>query len=316
MLTMTTLRRCWTTDAPLTLTGLLTIAALGPSLAGVWLDPRLITGMPAWLKPTKFAISIAIYAFTLVWVFTFLPEWPRTRRIVGWTTAITLVLELTIIDAQAWRGTTSHFNTGTALDAALFSVMGVAILVQTLVSVLLAVALWRQQFADRALGWALRLGMTMTIIGASVGGLMVAPTADQLAAARATHQMPVSGSHTVGAADGGAGLPGTGWSREHGDIRAPHFIGLHGLQALALLALLVPRRGPDSRRVRLTLIGAGSYAVLFALLLVQALRGESVIAPSAATIGMFGAWAIGTALAWFAVAPRAAAGRSSATVLG
>ena len=49
------------------------------SLLGLWLDPRLITGAPAWLKPAKFAVSTAIYAFTLAWVFSYLREWPRTR---------------------------------------------------------------------------------------------------------------------------------------------------------------------------------------------------------------------------------------------
>lgn len=305
------------TDAPLTCTGLLMIAALALSLAGLWLDPRLITGMPAWLKPAKFAVSIAIYAFTLVWVFIYLPEWRRTRAIVGWTTAITLVLELVIIDAQAWRGTTSHFNVGTPLDGALFSIMGTAIVVQTLASVAVAVALWRQQFADRALGWALRLGLTITIVGASTGGLMVTPTAAQIAAARATHRLPISGAHTVGAPDGGPGIAGTGWSTEHGDIRVPHFIGLHALQALALVALLVPRRLSDTRRLRLTLVAAGSYAGLFAVLLVQALRGEPLIVPSGSTLAMFGVWAIGTAVAsWAAATPRAAAARLSAIVLG
>ena len=64
----------------LTFTGLLMLVVLAASLAGLWLDPRVITGAPAWLKPVKFAISIAIYTLTLVWVFTYLPEWARTRR--------------------------------------------------------------------------------------------------------------------------------------------------------------------------------------------------------------------------------------------
>jgi hypothetical protein len=172
--------RLWQSDAPLTTAGLLMVVALAASLAGMWVDPRTIGGAPAWLKPAKFAASTAIYALTLAWVFRYLPEWETTRRLVGRTTAAVFVLEVAIIDVQAWRGTTSHFNVGTPLDIALFSIMGLAIVLQTLASVAVAVALWRQTFADRAFGWALRLGMSITIIGAASGGLMTQPTEAQL----------------------------------------------------------------------------------------------------------------------------------------
>ena len=135
-------------------------------------------GAPAWMKPAKFAASIAIYTLTLAWVFTYLPEWTRTRRVVSWVTAVTLVLEIVIIDVQAWRGTTSHFNVGTLVDGVLFTIMGLAILVQTLAAVAVAVALWRQRFADRAIGWALRFGMTITIVGAMTGRADDQPTRD------------------------------------------------------------------------------------------------------------------------------------------
>lgn len=306
------------TDAPLTGTGLLMLAALAAALAGLWLDPRLITGAPAWLKPAKFAASTAIYTLTLAWIFTFLHDWTRTRRIVGWTTAVILVGEVGLIYVQAWRGTTSHFNVGTPLDAVVFAVMGIGIVVQMLASIAVAVALWRQRFDDVARGWALRLGLTISIIGASTGGLMTRPTAAQLAEARATHHLSVAGAHTVGAADGGPGLPGTGWSRAHGDLRVPHFLGLHAMQALPLIALVAGRRrASDARRVRLVLAGAGSYFALFAVLLTQALSGESLVAPSPVFVSAFSLWAVATVTAaWLAAAPRAAAARGSAIVLG
>lgn len=296
MLTMTTLRRLYTTDAPLTATGLLMLAALIPALAGLWLDPRVITGAPAWLKPAKFAVSTAIYTLTLAWIFTYLPDWVRTRRIVGWATAVILILEVGAIYAQAWRGTTSHFNVGTPLDATLWTTMGIGIVMQLFAGIAVAVALWRQQFGDAALGWALRLGMTMSIVGASTGGLMTKPTAAQLADARATHRIAVAGAHTVGAPDGGPGLPATGWSLSHGDLRVPHFLGLHAMQALPIVAVLLTRRQMLRRRVRLTLAAAVSYFILFALLLAQALNGQSIAAPSPVFITAFVLWAITTAL--------------------
>jgi hypothetical protein len=280
-----------------------------PSLVGILADARIIAGAPAWLKPFKFAVSTAVYSLTLAWVFGSLTDWPRVRRVVGWTTAIVFVLEVAIIDAQAWRGTTSHFNVSTTLDMVLFLVMGAAILLQTLVSVAVAVALWRQRFTDRPLGWALRLGMTLTIAGALTGPLMTRPTAAQLADARAGRPMMTVGAHSVGGVDGGPGVPVTGWSREHGDLRVPHFIGLHAVQALALIAVGLRRwRRPEAVRVRAVLAVAAGYAALFLLLLWTALRGQSVVAPDAMALASAAIWAVLTVLAlgWIGVGSRGA----------
>lgn len=307
MKTMT--KTLWQSDAKLTAVGILMTALLGATLIALLVDPRQIMGAPAWMKPAKFAASIAIYTFTLAWVFTYLREWPRTRRAVSWVTTVTLLLEIVIIDAQVWRGTTSHFNVGTLLDGVLFSIMGIAILVQTFAAIAVAVALWRQHFSDRAMGWALRLGMTITIAGAMTGGLMTQPTRAQRDNADAGNRMTVSGAHTVGAPDGGPGLPGTGWSREHGDLRVAHFLGLHALQIFGLAAFLLSRRGwQDVRQVRMVWAISASHVSLFALLLWQALRGQSVIAPDAATLTALGLWAALTASAiWFAGARTASA---------
>jgi hypothetical protein len=292
------LNQLWRGSQPLTATGLLMLVVLAGAVVGLAVDPRIVTGAPVWLKPAKFAVSIALYAFTLAWIFSLIPEWTRTRRVVGWTTAVTLVLEIVLIALQAVRGTTSHFNIATPFDAVVFAMMGVAIVVQTLSTIAVAVALWRHRFADPALGWALRLGMVITIVGAMTGGLMTQPTRQQLDAARVGQRMMIAGAHTVGAPDGGPGLPGTGWSTEHGDLRVAHFLGLHALQALPLLAVVLARRRLGHVvRVRLMMTAAASYVALFGILLSQALRGQSLLAPDALSISLVGVWAIGTAAA-------------------
>jgi hypothetical protein len=311
----TTLTALWKSDARLTALGVVMIALLAATGVALVLDPRQITGAPAWLKPAKFAISIAIYALTLAWVFMHLPDWPRTRRVASWITTVTLLLEIVIIDVQAWRGTTSHFNVGTLIDGILFTIMGLAILVQTFAAIAVAVALWRQRFPDRALGWALRLGMTITIVGAMTGGLMTQPTRAQRDNARGGHRMTIAGAHTVGAPDGGPGLPGTGWSREHGDIRVAHFLGLHSLQILPLAAFLFARRGwQEMRRVRMVWAIAASYVSFFSLLLWQALRGQSVMAPDGTTIALLTFWVALTVLAIWAATSRAVPARVHALV--
>jgi hypothetical protein len=110
--------------------------------------------------------------------------------------------------------------------------------------------------------------------------------------------MTVAGAHTVGAHDGGPGLAGTGWSTQHGDLRVPHFLGLHALQVLPIVALVLGwRRLAELVRVRLTLTASASYAALLGILLLQALSGQSVLAPDGLTAVLLGVWALGTVAA-------------------
>ena len=291
---------------PLIAVSLLMAALTVVFAAAMLVDPRTIEGAPAWLKPAKFAVSTAIYGATLAWVLGALTAWPRLRSWAVWMTTVVFIGEVALIAMQAWRGITSHFNTSTLFDGAVFTAMGLGIFAQTVVASAAAVALWRQRFADRAAGWAMRLGMTITVVGALTGGLMTRPTAEQMAAVRITGEMPRSGAHTVGAPDGGPGLPGTGWSLTHGDLRVPHFVGLHAVQVLPLFVWAAGRRRQDAARVRLAL-GAGlSYAALFVILLAQALRGQSILQPDAITLALFAATAVASAAAWALVGGRRA----------
>jgi len=293
------IRKAWQSSPPLTFTVMLMLAALVFSAAGIFLDARIITGMPAWLKPAKFAISTALYCGTLAWLFRSLDVWPRFLRAMGWVTSVVVILEVALIDVQAARGTTSHFNVATPLDGTLFAVMGTMIAVLWLSSVGILAVSFRQKFRDPAWGWSVRLGLLITVLGSATGGLMVRPTPDQMTAMRQHQYVTASGAHTVGAPDGGPGIPGVGWSTGHGDVRVPHFFGLHGLQVIPLLGWLLARRR-DSEAVKLVFTAAGSYLAFVAILMWQALRGQSILEPDATTLLAFGIWLVATAAAVFA----------------
>jgi len=296
------LRRAWRDSAALTATSIIMLGALVASAAGLFLDPRIITGAPAWLKPAKFAISTAIFSGSIAWLFRYITIWPAFVRAIGWVLGGVLVLEVAIIDLQAARGTTSHFNAATPLDAVLFSVMGVAIGFLWLASVAVLIALFRQRFQNPAWGWLLRLGTLITVLGAAGGGFMIRMTPEQAATLRTTHTVRAVGSHTVGAPDGGPGLPGLGWSTEHGDLRAPHFFGLHGLQIIPFIGWFAMRRRPlqDTRKqTRFAFAIAASYLGWIGILTWQALRGQSIIDPDGATLAVIAVWFVATAVAMY-----------------
>jgi hypothetical protein len=272
------------------------LAALILSLFGLRFDSRMITGAPAWLKPAKFGISTAIFAGTMAWLFRYVTVWPRFMKFVGWVLAIALTFEVGIIDLQAARGTTSHFNVGTPLDSVLFSIMGAFILLLLLSSAAILAALFRQPFSNPDWGWALRLGMLITVLGSGTGGLMLRPAPGQLTTGSVPHTV---GAHTVGAPDGGVGLAGVGWSSHHGDLRVPHFLGLHGIQIVPLISFLIARRRSfRPQRVRLTVLASASYFSFVCILLWQALRGESIAEPDAVTLAALAALIIVTGAAW------------------
>jgi hypothetical protein len=280
----------WQQSPVLTFTAVLMVADLLAALAGLALDPRIITGMPAWLKPAKFAISTAIFCASIAWLFRYLDAFPKMKRWTGSVIAGVLIFEVVGVDVQAARGVTSHFNIATAGNAILFTTMGVAIGVLWLLSVWILVALFRQPFKDRAWGWALRLGMLVSVLGTASGGLMVAPTSEQRAAVARHERVIVSGAHTVGAPDGGPGLPGTGWSKQHGDLRIPHFIGMHALQIIPFLFWLSRKR-----TTTFVVFISASYLALYAILCRQALHGESIAQPSTITLTYLSLWLAATA---------------------
>jgi hypothetical protein len=262
------------------------LLVLAVSLAGLLLDERVITGAPAWLKPMKFAVSISIYCFTMLWMLTFVRDRPRLVGLISWVTAVALLVEMVLIAGAVAFGTTSHFNVSSPLHAAVWYTMAVAIMLVWPMNLLATVLLLIQSLPDPAFAWALRLGLVVSLVGMAVAFPMTQETgAQERAADKAGIEAPIQGAHAVGVEDGGPGLPVTGWSTTGGDLRVPHFVGLHGLQTLPLfgylLALFAPAWLRAGHRVALVWTAGLSYLGLIGLLSWQALGGQPVISPDA-----------------------------------
>lgn len=260
------------------------------SAVGLVVDDRVLVRAPIWAKPFKFTVSLAAYGLTLAWMLTHLTRGRRVGWWAGNVVVLTSLVEMTIITVQVVRGKRSHFNAATPLDTALFSVMGITIIVLWAATLAIGILLLRASIADRAAAWAIRGGVLIALVGAGLGFLMTLPSAEQQAAGN-LDTAEVIGAHSVGVPDGGPAMPLTGWSTTGGDLRAPHFVGMHALQLIPLfliaLVLLAPRlaRLRDAGvRLRLVRVATAGYAGLVALTTWQALRGQSLIHPDAATL--------------------------------
>ncbi|MET8998845.1 hypothetical protein [Amycolatopsis sp. NPDC004169] len=258
------------------------------------LDQRTLAGAPIWAKPFKFAVSGALYFATWSWLVSLLPKFRRTAGLLTNLLVAIFAAEYVLLVFQAARGRASHFNFATPLDAAVFGSMAVMIAVLWVTTLALTVLMLFTKLPDRASYWAVRTGAVLSLVGITLGQLMTSPTARQLAQWKAGGPRDMVGGHTVGLEDGGPGLPILGWSTVGGDLRIPHFVGMHALQALPLLAIALAALAPrftrlrdDVVRARLVLIGAAGYAGLIALVTWQALRAQSIVHPDATTLGAF-----------------------------
>lgn len=261
--------------------GLMAVCTIAAATLAL-MDPREILGQNACFKPLKFAISMLIYSVSLSWMIGLFTRWRRVAWWAGTITAIALGVELVIIAGAAAVGTTSHFNVATPLNTTLWATMGGSIAVVWIAALVIAIALVLNPTGDRARDLALRAGVVLGIVGMAVAFFMTAPTSYQL-----DDFEGIAGAHAVGVPDGGAGIPFFGWSTEGGDLRVPHFIGMHALQILPLTALaleLLARRVPLLRdpRIRFAFVALASalFAAVLGILTWQALAGQPIIAPA------------------------------------
>ena len=284
-------------------------------------DQQQISGADRWLKPWKFSVSITVYVLTLAWMTRLVRRHRRTALAMAGVATVAMSVELAIIIVQAGRARMSHFNTQTPLDATLWSIMGQLILLVWVATVVLALVLLRERAAVGAgLAVGVHWGLAVTVVGMLSAAFMVDPLNRWAEARAGGPPSAADGSHTIGALDGGPGLPLLGWSTVAGDLRVGHFVGLHALQLLPLLGWLLDRslRWTDRQRRQLVRTAGVAHLGLVVLLVWQALRGESLVHPGlltiSATAGLATAVGIGFAVVLWAGASPSARGPTTDAV--
>jgi hypothetical protein len=210
-----------------------------------------LVGVSVWNKPFKFAFSIMLYAWTMAWYCQYLPSFNISR--FNGAVIVLLGFEIVYITIQAGRGQLSHFNNSSMFYLMLYQLMGLAAVLVTLYTAYIGVLFFKNDFPGlpAAYLWAIRLGIIIFVIfsfeGAIMGGRM---------------------AHTVGGQDGGAAIPLLTWSKTFGDLRVAHFIGMHALQVLPIIAYYF------IKNTKGVFIISALYGLLALYTLVQALNGK------------------------------------------
>ena len=254
------------TDPVLSRLGWALLLAVPVFAAFAMFVPAGAVAVNPWIKPIKFSMSFSTFASTvsLLLLALRIPKWQLTlaRRAI----AISVAFEILSLACQAWRSA-YHLSGQSLLDSSLAQVTNSMVMVNTgIVCWMLAlfcVNRVRTDQIDRPMVAAIRNSLMIFLAGNAIGGYMLA-----------------RGSHTVGVADGGQGLPFVNWSVIGGDLRIAHFIAIHAIQIVPLFAYILSQMAPVLP-VRHRRIAAGAVALAVSIAVgatfVQAALGHPLL---------------------------------------
>lgn len=234
--------------------GILCMVCASAALVATRISATEVAGVNAWYKPFKFFVSTAVFVWSMGWMLDEVKEYDQAIRLYSWGMVGLFAFELVYIAWQASRGQMSHFNLSTPVYRSLYAGMAIASAGISISTALVSLPLFTQSFTlSESYLWGMRLGIVLFVLFSLQGFMMGSRL-----------------SHTVGAPDGGLGLPVTNWSVRHGDLRIAHFMGMHALQVLPMAGWLL-------RNKWLTLAVGLLYGLATAAVLIQALQGKPLL---------------------------------------
>ncbi len=255
------------------------------SAVGLFVDDRLLMGESVWVKPLKFGFAMGVYGLTLAWLLSKLSKGRRFGWWLGTFFAISGLLDVGAVAYAAAHGTVSHFNNNAEPVAqTVRTVFSIGVGPLLLITLLIAVLVLIQRTGDRAMARALRAGLGL----ASASMVVALWLSNSSGATPRTvtdangNTVSMNGGHGIGDPDGN-GMFLTNWSTTGGDLRVPHFVGLHAIQVLLLITAILGVLATShswlrDERVRARLVGVAAlgYTGVFAVLTWQAKRGIPV----------------------------------------
>lgn len=223
------------------------------------------SGPISWRKPVVFAGSFGMLSLTAVWILRLLPS-TRWTWIPALMLGIFSLTEVSAITLQKWRGVPSHFNTATLFDTVAFGIMALSVLMVVLALAILLVWVLVRFRGNGGERLAAIVGLLSLLAAGYIGNQMIEVGDAQYVA---TGSVPYE---VVFGADGSAKLA--------------HFVGMHLIQFLAVLAIFASAR----RRIAVVALGSVGGLAVFASVTLTAYAGQPWITPDPATgaLGILG----------------------------
>lgn len=240
-------------------TGLLIGLSMTATLAAMSLDSRQFLGENVWLKPIKFQIALTLYLLTLAFFARWLPVGMTARRsyrLYSGAVIFAIIAELAWVSGAAMYGTASHFNVTNPVMQGIYGLMGLFAVLLTSATLVHGIAIWRNPRTGlpAALQLSIALGLVLTfILTVVVAGTMAS--------------LP---GHLIGTPVTGTTVPIVGWSREVGDLRAPHFFATHAMHAVPVIGVLAGTLLPH----RLATNAVWAFALLFTAFVTASFAGS------------------------------------------
>jgi hypothetical protein len=214
----------------------------------------LVTGGP-WTGPTSlrkaatFGLSFGLTLATVAWVTHFVQLGRTGRRVLLGGFTLACVVETALVSMQAWRGVPSHFNFTTPFDTAVAMALAFGgLVIVALVLAFTLAAFRRVGRSSPSMRLALRFGFVVLLVAMGTGAAMIA--------------MGVPMSRT----DPRAAFETAGF------LKPAHAVTMHAILVIPGLAwLLTFTSWPESRRTRLVGLGAGGYALVSAVVVIESI---------------------------------------------
>jgi len=221
-------------------------------------------GPVSWRKPIVFGFSGGVSCLSIAWIMTFLPK----RRVGGWLLSgilgISMLVEVSLVTMQRWRGVPSHFNFSTTFDATVFTAMGTLII---FVGIVIVVVMFWSFFSLKtspSMAWAIRVGLIVLVISQVFGNLIIQNGIPKV--------MDFETGEFIS-----EGLSSTNIFGSSGLMKLPHSLSLHAVQVLPVLAwLLIFTNWSEGQRTRTVMVAIAGYS---GLVMASAFQTFSGLAP-------------------------------------